>query len=1079
MSSEKRHAEQLQRAIAKIVAQRFVLGDFATDLILASLRQKLSEINNETSGSPLEGERRHATIVFSDLSGYTSMTEKMDPEEVQSVMSQIKNAAVEIVERYEGTVNQFVGDEVVALFGIPVAHENDPQRAVNASLELHAFVNQLSRKIAAETGHSLALHTGINTGLIVTRLEDERDGKYGLTGDTVNTAARIKAQADNDQIIISQSSEPFLRRSFQLTKLNPVELKGKSKAVELFLVNGSKQVEQNNFNTIIGRDQEKADFLKELHSCLENNHGKTIYIRGQAGIGKTRLLDEFQAVARQHNFVIHKGFILDFGTARRRTAIQSIICSLLGINDESDEYSIVEKLKEASEIGLLEQEELVFFYDMLDLQITEEMSDILSSISVEFRLQAQLEKLEKLLMQASQKNPLIIVIEDLHWSDKGSWHYISAIMRTVEKIPALLVMTSRPLNDPLDKIAKINSIEDFLVMELHPLDKQQAMQIARETFGLTESFAEKCVSRSEGNPLFLEQLLISAQQQGIDVIPGSIQSIVLSRLDQLSQSDKQLIQAASILGQRFSLRDVRKIADLSQSDCDQLISHHLIKTEGNEYLFQHALIQEGVYQSILKSRRKVLHVKAAEWFAESDIELSAEHFMRANDKRAAASFLKATQYHASRYNYEQALKLVEKGLSIVDDDLLHAQLLCSKGQILHESGKNEISIETYRQAGKLVKDKMLHIKTAIGMARGLSIIGKNTAALQELNVAEKLALELDAIDQLATINHLRGNIYFPLGNIEQVLKYHKLALDYAHKSASSELEANAYSGLGDAYYMRGQMRTANNYFKKCVDLAREHSFKRIEAANLSMIAWTSLFLNEYQVALDSAHEAVNLSHTIHHHRAEIVAQHIIAEVSYEQGDFTASREAYHRAYDLEKLINTRLWEAQALHRLAMMAYHEGNQSDAESLINRAETSVREYSMEFAGLSVLGGKAEISRDIEIASSTFAEGEKLAQIGSKNHAWFIFFRHVIEVSIHLKQWHQLEHFTDLLEKETLDEPLPWTDFYISMGRLLAAFYQGDRTAALQQSLNSLKGQALALNMALSGKALGSALEQFTVD
>ena len=255
----------------------------------------------DSSDPPVaEGERRQATVLFSGLSGYTTMSERLDPEEVEGIMSRIKAEAVKIVASHGGIVNQFVGDEVLALFGIPTAHEDDPHRAVRASLELHELVRDISPEVEKKIGAPLRMHSGINTGLIVTHQRDDREGRYGITGDAVNTGARLAAQAREDEILLGPETRRQITPFFETEVLEPVVMKGKTRQMIPHRVVGVSTVqsrfeaaEQWGFTAFIGREGE----LATLNSCLEKvvaGNGQFVSVVGEAGVGKSRLLYEFR-----------------------------------------------------------------------------------------------------------------------------------------------------------------------------------------------------------------------------------------------------------------------------------------------------------------------------------------------------------------------------------------------------------------------------------------------------------------------------------------------------------------------------------------------------------------------------------------------------------------------------------------------------------------------------------------------------------------------------------------------------------------------------------------------------------------
>ena len=275
----------------------------------------------DTSGPAVfpEGERRQATVVFSDLSGYTAMNEQLDPEEVEGIMGRIKEEAVGIVESYGGIVNQFVGDEILALFGIPTAHEDDPLRAVKAATELHKMVRQMSSEVEGRIGKPLTMHTGINTGLIVTNLRDDRDGLYGITGETVNTGARLKSQAESDDILVSPETKKLIAPYFETIALEEIRMKGKTELTVPYRVIGESKIqtrievaEQKGFTPYTGRDQE----LTILHACLDKalqGEGQFVTVVGEAGVGKSRLHYELRHRLDQEKITVLQGWCQSYG----------------------------------------------------------------------------------------------------------------------------------------------------------------------------------------------------------------------------------------------------------------------------------------------------------------------------------------------------------------------------------------------------------------------------------------------------------------------------------------------------------------------------------------------------------------------------------------------------------------------------------------------------------------------------------------------------------------------------------------------------------------------------------------------
>ncbi|MCZ6841208.1 MAG: zinc ribbon domain-containing protein, partial [SAR324 cluster bacterium] len=312
------------------------------------------------------GERRQATVLFSDLSGYTAMNEKLDPEEVQDIMGRIKSEAVKIVEEHGGIVNQFVGDEVLALFGIPAAHKDDPRRAVQAALELHKLAKRVSPEVEERIGAPLRMHTGINTGLIVTNLRDTRDGTYGITGDTVNTGARLKVLAKDDTILVSPDTQREIAPYFETTALEARELKGKGQPMAPFRIVGEMRGQKVGQQGFVGRQAELRQFASVIEACLESGQGQAVYVRGEAGIGKTHFVEECRRIAVKGGFACHSGLTLDFGIGKGRDAIRAIVRSMLGIAPGSGKEIRRAAAQRAIAGGLLGAETEPYLNDLLD-----------------------------------------------------------------------------------------------------------------------------------------------------------------------------------------------------------------------------------------------------------------------------------------------------------------------------------------------------------------------------------------------------------------------------------------------------------------------------------------------------------------------------------------------------------------------------------------------------------------------------------------------------------------------------------------------------------------------------------------
>ena len=1080
MTNDTEQKLKLESALVALEAQRAVLGDEAVDIALKGIRLQLVALQAQSHSAPQsEGERRQATIAFSDLCGYTAMSEKLDPEEVRELMSEVKTGAIRIMESHGGIVNQFIGDEVVSLFGIPTASKDDPIRAVRAVCELHNFVVEMSAAVEKKFNVALRMHTGINTGLMVTHLEDNRDGRYGLTGNTVNIGARLLAQAKAGDILLSPDTQQLVSSYFETVALAAVAMKGKSKPMIPYRVVKELHSPVKALLSFVGRQNELQQFTQFLESIQNTGKGQAILVRGDAGIGKTRLIKEFESMASSHDFAHHKGMILDFGAGKSREAIHMIVNSLLKIESKSNESTCRSTAERALSEGLLNPEQNLFLYDLMNLALPAKLQSLYESMDNETRNVGKHKTLGELLKKVSSAQPALVIIEDTHWADSQTLPYLAELTAVVAENPSLLVMTSRIEGDQLDQSWQAHLHGgSLMVMNMTPFKKEEALDLASEFDEITMQVVTKCIERAEGNPLFLEQLLLSAEENKGELVPGLLQSIVLSRLDRLEPTDKLAVQAASIIGQHFSLKLLRHLIWNQHYSCDRLIENQLVRPDDNDYLFVHALVREGVYASLLKSSGRKLHQTAALWFAKKDLELSAEHFRCAEDKRAPQAYLNAAQAQVKKYNYSRALNLVEQGLKLLggpdDEKTVKEELMCCKGQILLDMGDNEQSVKIFKQALALCAEESQQVRAMLGMVGGMRVLGQYEQGIKVLEQAETKAINKKLTKDLAKIYHLRGNLCFPLGKIDGVLKYHKLALEHAQQASSIELEANALGGLGDAYYVSGRMKTANEHFHQCVEISRKNGFSRTEAANLSMVGWSYFFLNEFERALAAGAEAVSVGQKISHYRAEIVAHHIIAEVNYNLGNFELTKDEYKQASKLENIIKTNVFEAQRFHKLGLIAYNEGDHSLAINLLEKAEDSCRNHGMEFAGPAILGGIAEVTKDPVRRKTALQEAEKLLEKGARHQTYFIFYRHAIDACLNNGEWDSVDRYANALENFTKPEPLPWSDFFIKRGRVLVALGRGQRDELIQQELKALHEQALRVGMKLVISSLERVME-----
>jgi tetratricopeptide (TPR) repeat protein len=340
------------------------------------------------------------------------------------------------------------------------------------------------------------------------------------------------------------------------------------------------------------------------------------------------------------------------------------------------------------------------------------------------------ETVARLVHALSKLQPLLLVVEDVHWADRPTLEHLATLTETVAGCPALLVMTTRIEGDPLDHAWHSSvATSPLMTIDLGPLRPQEATALAGEYLDAGADFARRCIERAAGNPLFLEQLLRHAEQSSAAGVPGSVHSLVQARMDQLDALHKQALQAASVFGQRFALDALRHLIDVPDYACATLVRRFLVRPVGDDFLFAHALIRDAVYDSLLRARRRELHLRAAAWFADRDLVLYAEHLDRANDSEAPRAYLEAA--------------LTERGLLLAADSADRFTLTCFLGEILHDLGVMSEAGAAFAAALEAAPDDAARCRARLGLAGVKRVTEDLEGAFADLERAEAEARRPD------------------------------------------------------------------------------------------------------------------------------------------------------------------------------------------------------------------------------------------------------------------------------------------------------------------------------------------------
>ena len=675
--------------------------------------------------------------------------------------------------------------------------------------------------------------------------------------------------------------------------------------------------------------------------------------------------------------------------------------------------------------------------------------------------------------QTYPSRPLLLVVEDLHWADAATLDYVACLGAVVAECPALLVLTSRVAGDRLghDWPGRTGGAP-LLTIDLGPLRHDEAMALADILSGAAQRHAARCVERAAGNPLFLEQLLRHADPHDENSVPGSVQRLVQARMDRLQAADREALQAASVLGQRFGAEALAHLLGRPGYTPLPLARELLVRPQDDAWLFAHALIRDAVYDTLLTGRRRELHQRAAQWYGERDAVLHAEHLDRAGDPAAAAAYLQAAQLQANEYRYEAALKLVEQGLALASSQDERARIDCRRGELLHDLADMPSAAGAFAAALAMADEPRMRCRILLGLASVKRMTDDLPGAFADLDAAaQSVPDELPA--ERARIHFLRGNLLFPTGDVAGCLAEHSRSLALARQAGSPELEAQALGGLGDGEYMAGRMVTANRHFRDCVTLAERHGLGRIEVANRPMAAITQLYADNVRVAAAQALAAVAAAQRVGHRRAEVIAHHAAYFCYYESGDGELAMGEVAQALTLSRALKSLRFESETLAFRAELHRLAGRWAEALQDAQLAVQLSRQSGLAYMGPITLGTLAHVTRDPGEREAALAEADRLLEAGVVSHNYLLFPRDAIELHLELADWDGVERYVERIFAYTRREPMPFTDYVAARGRALASWGRGRRDGELRQELATAREVGVRLGSAVTLPLIDKAL------
>ncbi len=1042
---------------------RELTGEDLRELGIASLGHRklllraiaeLAAAQPEPAAPAASQQHREVTVLFADLCDFTGLTASMDAEDLHRLVERFYVLADSAILAAGGSVDKHLGDGIMALFGAPIAHGDDALRALRASEALQALAPVLSREAARE----IRLHIGVATGeAIVGGVGGAQHRQYTALGDVVNFAARLVAQAGPGETVVSDQLRQAVPDAVELADLGLREIKGIATPQRVWRLQALPAQRAGAQRRLVGRRAE-LELLAAALQAVREGAGRIVLLRGEPGIGKTRLVEEARAQALAAGFVVHVAQVSDFG-GRAGDALRQLLRQLTRGGETVGELPPL--LAAALQAGL---EQPVQGDALTAWQGADEAA----------RAAAEREVLRLIAERAARHMPVLLVVEDLHWADAATLAGIGALAAVAAPHSLLLLLTTRGEGDPLERGLREHLAGlPLALLDLTPLRAQDAQDMAAELSRLDPGVVASSIERSGGNPLFLEQLLRNAAEGGAENLPGSLRSLVLARLDRLPAEDQNVLHAASVLGQRF---DAAALAHLvGQADCQPraALRAGLLRAEGPHYVFAHALIREGIYRSLLRARRSELHVRAADWHARRDPLLRAEHLERAGSGQAAQAFLEAAIAERAAYRARAAVELADRGLALNPDAALRASLLLLRAEALLEAGQARAAQDAFVLALAAVEEEEQRCNALIGLAGARRIIEDLPGALEALERAQAIAEARADSEARSRIHNLRGNVFFPMGRGRECLAEQRLALQWAERSGSTEAIARALGGLGDSEYAQGHLGHAGRAFRRCVAVAREAGLGRIEVANAPMVAICGLYDLDIEAMLGAANEAIALAHRVGLIRPEMIALHALIQASIESGRFEAVPAAVERAQAIVHELGALRFEPENLIFLADMQERAGDLPAARASGARAVTSLRASGTPaFVGALTLAIAARLCDGEAAQRAGLAEAESLLAGNALAHNHFYVRREGIDLGWAWRDAGTIRHHAAALAEHVGDDHGPWAVFVLQRAEALTQAIEGQRDDPWRQRLAALRRVARERQLKVFDRALAEA-------
>ena len=866
-----------------------------------------------TSRTALEGERKQVTVLFADLKGSMELLADRDPEEARRILDPILERMMEAVHHYEGTVNQVMGDGIMALFGAPLAHEDHAVRACYAALRMQESVKRYGESLRRQEGVLPQIRVGLNSGEVVVRsIGSDLRLDYTAVGETTHLAARVEQAATPASVLITAATLKLAEGYVQVTSLGPVNVKGRGKPVDVYELTGA-GTSRSRVQAQAGRGLTKfvgrSGEIERLDAAFEQSragHGQVVAVVGEPGVGKSRLFWEFTHSHRVDRCLILEAASISYGQATSYLPVIELLRRYFQLEGWDDKRRIREKVTgKLLALDRALEPSLPALLALLDVPVEDEEWRRLEPFE---RRQRTLDGVRHLLLRESRVQPLVVVFEDLHWVDSASQAVLDSLVESLPGARLLLLVNYRP-----EYQHGWGNKTYYTQLRIDPLAPPSADELLRILLGADTSLAglkRVLIEKTEGNPFFLEEIArtlvetkalagepgayrLTEPVHAIQV-PAGVHAVLAARVDRLAVEDKRLLQAAAVIGHDVPFTLLQEVAELDEPDLRRGLAHLcaaelLYETSlfpDLEYRFKHALTHDVTYGSLLQQRRRELHARIVEAIERlhadrllEHVEQLAYHALRGEAWDRAVTYLREVGLRAAtRSAYSESLTSFEDALRAL-------------GHLPESAGAKTLAID-------------LRLDSRVVLAP----LGQYDRILGYMREAEILARELGDRRRLGLVLADMGARLRNVGDHRRALEASRQALEIAGELRDRDLQIEATYRLAQAHFAGGDLEQATSLFLETAQALADQGAALQAGALPSFFeawphAWLGLSLSHlgrFSEALAHAEQAMQIAERADHPHTLIESHGALGGVSLERGDLDTAQRVFERGLALRR-----------------------------------------------------------------------------------------------------------------------------------------------------------------------------------